>query len=90
MANRNGMPEFDLTLGTAFKVIERNANPKATEKMTEKMTEKNDNFQTSLSETHRKVFNLISLNPNAKYKDIQKETRLSRGYISKVISDLKE
>ena len=37
MTNGNGMPEFDLTLGTAFKVIERNANPKATEKMTEKM-----------------------------------------------------
>ena len=33
IANGNGMPEFDLTLGTAFKVIERNANPKVTEKV---------------------------------------------------------
>ena len=33
IANGNGLPEFDLTLGTAFKVIERNANPKVTEKV---------------------------------------------------------
>ena len=40
IANGNGIPEFDLTLGTAFKVIERNANLKVTEKVTEKDTEK--------------------------------------------------
>lgn len=94
IANGNGMPEFDLTLGTAFKVIERNANLKVTEKVTGKVTEKvteNSEEQFSpLSETHRKVFNLISMNTSVKYGDLQKETGLSRGYLSRVVGDLKE
>lgn len=38
MENGNGQPEFDLSLGTAFKVIERKAHMDETEKETEDVT----------------------------------------------------
>ena len=61
-----------------------------TEKVTEKVTENNKEQFSPLSETHRKVFNLISMNTSVKYGDLQKETGLSRGYLSRVVGDLKE
>ena len=47
MQNGNGQPEFDLSLGTAFKVIEHKAHMNETVKQTGKF---------SLSDIHKKVF----------------------------------
>ncbi|MDE5903658.1 MAG: winged helix-turn-helix transcriptional regulator [Muribaculaceae bacterium] len=54
------------------------------------MTENNDDSPFLLTETHRKIFNLISLSTRVKYGELQKETGLSRGYLSRVVGDLKE
>lgn len=89
LENGNGQPEFDLSLGTAFKVIERKAHMEVTEKVTEKVTE-NTSSKFSLSETHRKVFHLLCMNSDITYAELMKQTNLSRGYLSRVIASLKE
>lgn len=89
LENGNGKPEFDLSLGTAFKVIERKAHLEVTEKVTEKVTE-NPSSKFSLSETQRKVFHLLCMNSDITYAELMKQTNLSRGYLSRVIASLKE
>lgn len=85
LENGNGQPEFDLSLGTAFKVIERKAHMDETERETENLSSK-----FSLSETQRKVFHLLCMNSDITYAELKKQTNLSRGYLSRVIASLRE
>ena len=89
LENGNGQPEFDLSLGTAFKVIERKAHMDETEKETEKETE-NPSSKFSLSEPQRKVFHLLCMNSDITYAELMRQTNLSRSYLSRIISALKE
>lgn len=85
MENGNGQPEFDLSLGTAFKVIVRKAHMDETEKETE-----NPSSKFSLSEPQRKVFHLLCMNSDITYAELMRQTNLSRSYLSRIISALKE
>lgn len=85
MENDNGQPEFDLSLGTAFKVIERKAHMDETEKETE-----NPSSKFSLSEPQRKVFHLLCMNSDITYAELMRQTNLSRSYLSRIKSALKE
>lgn len=89
MDNGNGQPEFDLSLGTAFKVIEHKAHIDMTVNETVNETVKREPKFT-LSDTHKKIFHLICMDSLITYAELIKATGLSRGHIARIIADLKE
>lgn len=50
----------------------------------------NPSSKFSLSETQRKVFHLLCMNSDITYAELMKQTNLSRSYLSRIISALKE
>ncbi|WP_305149667.1 MarR family transcriptional regulator, partial [uncultured Muribaculum sp.] len=56
---------------------------------TEKETE-NPSSKFSLSEPQRKVFHLLCMNSDITYAELMRQTNLSRSYLSRIISALKE
>ncbi len=93
LENGNGKPEFDLSLGTAFKVIERKAHMDETENETVNETVNeiaNSASKFSLSDTHKKLFHLICMDNTITYAGLINATGLSRGHVARIISDLKD
>lgn len=50
----------------------------------------NPSSKFSLSETQRKLFHLLCMNSDITYAELMKQTNLSRSYLSRIISALKE
>ena len=90
VANGNGMPEFDLSLGTAFKVIERKSHIDETINETINETIKSVDNSIDLSENHRKLLHLLSLNPKWQYTDYQSAMNLSRSQVGRILKELKD
>lgn len=89
IANGNGRPEFDLTLGTAFRVVERKSHEVETINETINETIKSDCSDSHLSVSQRKALHLISMNPKVQYVELQERLKLSRPQIARIVQYLK-
>ena len=84
------MPEFNLSLGTAFKVIERKAHIDEIDNETLNETLKPYGYSDELSENHRKLLYLLSLNLKWQYTDFQSAMSLSRAQVGRIMRELKD